>query len=421
MRSSRWSSPAHSARSRAIFLAASLFAVYAVALGAHASPGSRLTGAEAHVLLTTASIADDADLDLRDQYAKRTWRAFYGKTLHPTAAPDTAGRILEPQGVGFPLILVPAYKAGGATAVRLFLAALCAIAFACAAALARRVVPDPWATFAALAVGLSPPVVAAATAVHPEIAAAAALAGAALLALRIRDDPQPAPAFWAALLIAVVPWLALTAVVPAIVIAAAMTRWLRRRRRALAGFVALEVVLTSAVVYVTVNDKLFGGPTPYAARLHAGPPTGLHDASDALARVPRVFELLGELGRWAPVTVLAVVGGVLLIGAHRERLAGAVAEHVHVEVAALFAAVLVGAQVLEAALLAPGLQGAWFPTRLLVPALPFAAAPAAWALRRYPRAGGSLAAATIALTAWMLVAALTGAGTLAPPHGFGLA
>lgn len=421
MRSSRWSSRERSALSRSLALALGLFAVYAATLGGHATPGSRLTGAEAHVLMTTASIADDGDLDLRNQYERRTWEAFYGTPLHPAARPDIAGRILEPQGIGFPLLLAPAYKLGGTTAVRLFLAALAAIAFACAAALARRLVPDPWATFAAFAIGLSPPVVAAATSIRPEIAAAAALAGAALLALRIRDLPQAAPAFWAALLIAVIPWLALSAVVPAVVIAMAMTRWLRRRRRGFAGFAALEVVLTSVVVYITVNDKLFGGLTPYAAGLRPGPATGVHDAGDLLARIPRVAELLGELLRWAPVAALVFVGAYLLIRAHRERLAAAVADHVHVEVVATFVALLLIAQLLEGALLAPHLHGAWFPTRFLVPALPFAAAPAAWTLRRFPRAGGALALATVALTVWMLVASLTGDATLAPPGGFGFA
>jgi hypothetical protein len=398
-----------------------LFAVYATTLGTHAQRGVRLTGAEAHVLMTAASIADDGDLDVRNQYAQRTWLEFHGRRLEPTARPDLAGRVLEPQGIGLPLFLAPAYKAGGTTLVRLFLALLAAVAFACAAALARRIVPDPWATLSALAFGLSPPVVAAATAIRPEIPAAAALAGAALLALRVRDDPQAAPAFWAALLIALVPWLALTAVLPAVVIALAMARWLRRRRRGLAGFVALEVVLTSVVVFITVNDNLYGGLTPYAARLHPGPATGIHDAGDVLARLPRVLELLGELLRWAPVAALVLAGAYLLVRAHRARLSAVVGDHVHVEVVAAFAALVVGAQLVTAALLAPDPHGAWFPTRYLVPALPFAAAVAAWALRRYPRAGTALIAATVALTAWMLVAALAGDSTLAPPRGFGFA
>jgi hypothetical protein len=421
MRSSRWSSPAHSALSRSAALAGLLFAVYAIALGTHAEPGARLTGAEAHVLLTADSLATDGDLDQRNQYAERAWRDFYSGDLEPTARPDLAGRIIEPHGVGLPLLLAPAYEVGGTTLARLLIAALAAIAFACGAALARRVVPDPWATFAALGIGLSPPVVAAATTIRPEVPAAAALAGAALLALRIRDDPQAAPAFWAALLIALVPWIALPAVLPAVVIAMAMVRWLRRRRRGLAGFVALEVVLTSVVVLITVNDNLFGGPTPYAARLRDGPPTGIHDGGDVLERLPRLLELTGELLRWAPATALVLAGAWLLIRAHRERLAAVLPDHVHVEVVAAFAALLIGAQLAAAGLLAPSIDGAWFPTRLLVPALPFAVAIAGWGLRRYRRTGAALIALTLALTAWMLVAGLTGDATTAPPGGFGFA
>src|SRR4051812_21957645 len=266
--------------------------------------------------MTTASIADDGDLDLRNQYKQRTWRQFYGRPLAPTARPDGAGRVLEPHGVGLPLLLALPYKAAGTPLVRLLLAALAAIAFVLAAALARRLVPDPWASLAALAFGLSPPVVAAATTVRPEIPAAAALAGAALLALRIRDDPHAPDTFWAAVLLAAVPWIALPAIVPAIVIALAMTRWLRRRRRGIAGFVAIEVVLTSVVIFITVNDRLFGGLTPYAARLHEGPATGIHDVGDVVGRVPHLGVLLGELLRWAPVVAMTFAGAYLLLRTH---------------------------------------------------------------------------------------------------------
>lgn len=420
MRSSRWSSPGRSARS-ALALTAGLFAVYAAALGTHATPGSRLTAAEAHVLLTADSIAKDRDLDLRDQYAQRSWSSFYGGELRPTAAPDRAGRILEPQGIGFPLLLAGPYALAGATGARLLLALLMAIAWACAAALARRVAPDPWATASALVLGLSPPVVAAATSIHPEVPVAAALAGAAVLALHVRDAPRAAPAFWAAVLLALIPWLGLTAVLPAAVVALAMARWLRRRRRGVAGFAALEVILTSAVVFITINDRLYGGLTPYANRLAEAPATGLHDAGGVLSRIPRLFELLGDAGRWAPFSVVALVGAALLVRAHRERLVAALGEHVHVEVVALFSALVVGAQLLGAGLLAPHVHGAWFPTRLLVVVLPFAAGPAAWGLRHHPRIGAALGAATLALTLWMLAAGLWGDATLAPPRGFGFA
>lgn len=416
MRSSRWSSPGRSARS-ALAVGAVLFAVYAAAGAIDASPRERLTAAEAHVLLSAESIVSDGDLDLRDQYAARAWRDWYGGTLRPTAAPGPDGRLAESQGIGFPLLVAPAWALGGVTAVKLWLALIAAAAFAAAAAIARRIVPNPWATGAALAGGLSPPAVAAAAAIRPEAAAAAALAGAALLALRVRDAPRAAPAFWAALLVAAVPWLTLAALAPAVVVALALARWLRRRQRGLAGFVALEVVLVSAVVFVSVNDRLYGGPTPYANALDGDPLGGLGSPGDALARLARLPALLFELLRWAPLAALAFVSVWLLWRSRRTRLARALAEQVHAEVAAGFLAIACAAQALAVALLAPAFDGPWFAARLLVPALPLAAALAAWGLRRFPRAGGGLVAATLALTAWMLAAGLLGDATLAPARG----
>src|SRR3954470_24104154 len=125
MRSSRWSSHGNSAL-RPVALVLALFAVYTVALGTHATRGSRLTPAQAHVLLTADSIVGARDLDLRDQYRHRSWTNFYGGELGATATRDQAGGILEPQGVGLPLLLAPAYHAAGATGARLLCALLMA-------------------------------------------------------------------------------------------------------------------------------------------------------------------------------------------------------------------------------------------------------------------------------------------------------
>src|SRR4051795_7615111 len=152
--------------------------------------GSSYAGDEPHYLLTAKSIVDDANLDLTGEYRSRAYASFYPRTLDPHGL-LTDGRLNEPHGIGFPLLIAPAYAIGGAHGVELFLAALAALAVALAYALAQRAgVPDPWALGATLAVGLSPPLLAYSTAVYPEIAAAALLAGAALLALRA---PEAAP------------------------------------------------------------------------------------------------------------------------------------------------------------------------------------------------------------------------------------
>ena len=121
---------------------------------------------------------------MRDEYAARAYDEYYPHELRRHGK-ETDGRLNEPHGVGFPLLIAPAFAIGGAKAVELFLAAIAALALALAYRLALRVAPDPWALGAALAAGLSPPLLAYGTAVYPELSAAAALAGAALIAVRL--------------------------------------------------------------------------------------------------------------------------------------------------------------------------------------------------------------------------------------------
>jgi nitrate reductase gamma subunit len=391
---------------RALPLWLVLLAAYAVTLPFDAGRGTTLAPAEAHRLLVAESIVSDGDVDLRDEYATRAWRDWYGSDLRPTAA-LTSGRRLEPVGLGFAALIAPAYALGGPTAVRMELAALAALAFCLAAALGRTLVPEPWATRSALVCGLSPPAMGAATTVAPEMAGAAALAGAALLALRVRQEPRLSWTAWSAALVAALPWLAAKLAGSGAVVAGALARWLWRRQRGLTGFIALEVVLTSGVLYLTVHDRLFGGPTPHD--LAPGGATGASGLADHLARAGRLVTVWLDPGvgmlLWAPFVALAFVAVVLLWRSRRGRLAVAVAGQADVEAAAAFLAAIVAAGVLVAVFLAPSLGGAGHPAaraRQLVPVLPELAALSAWGLRFAPRAGAVLAAATLALTVALL-------------------
>jgi hypothetical protein len=262
-------------------------------------------------------------------------------------------------------------------------------------------VPEPWATRAALVVGVSPAALGAATAVAPAMAGAAFLAGAALLALKVRDAPRRSTAFWGALLVAALPWLATELVAPAAVVAVAMARWLRRRQRGLAGFIALEVALTSAVVYVTVSDRLYGGLTPHDVAWHGA--TGASGVAEHLERVPRLATALVGIDDgllvWSPLVVLSLVALWRLWRSRRERLSAAVFDQVDVEVAAAFFALIALAVLLTAVFAAPSLDGGgrpWAHARHLVPALGPLAALSAWGWRFAPRAGAALAAVSVA-------------------------
>ncbi|MEA2470052.1 MAG: hypothetical protein QOE38_1051, partial [Thermoleophilaceae bacterium] len=127
------------------------FAVYAATVDMRAFDGASYAGDEPHYLLTAKSIVDDGTFDLTDEYRSRGYRSFYPYTLDPHGL-LTGGRLNEPHGLGFPLLIAPAFAIGGAVGVELFLAALAALAMLLAYRLAVRVVPDPWALGATLAV-----------------------------------------------------------------------------------------------------------------------------------------------------------------------------------------------------------------------------------------------------------------------------
>src|SRR5215212_9831140 len=204
-----------------------LFAAYAATIGMSAFGSSDYGGDEPHYLLAAESIVDDGDVDVRNEYAEHAYSAFYPYTLrrHGRA---TEGRLNEPHGVGFPLLIAPAYAIGGAKGVELFLAAIAALAVALAYRLALRAAPDPWALGATVAVGLSPPFLASGSAVYPELAAGAALAGAALLALRLRERVARPDAFACLALLGTLPWLGTKFVAAGAVIGAVAARALWR-------------------------------------------------------------------------------------------------------------------------------------------------------------------------------------------------
>jgi len=395
-----------------------LFAAYAATIGLHAFGTSQFGGDEPHHLLSAASIVADRDVDLRDEYAAREYREWYPYVLERHGR-LTNGQANEPHGIGFPLLIAPAYALGGPLAVQLLMAAIAALAFTLGGALARRVVPEPWASGATLACGLSPPALAYATTVTPELTAGAVLAFAALLALRIRELPRIRWVAGAAIALAVLPWLGLSFALAGAVVALAMVHWLRGRARGFAVLVTLEVLLFSAVMFVTVNDQLFGGFTPTVA--DDVPGRGIDDltAADVADRAPRLVGLWIDrtygLLRWAPVLALAFFALWLLWRSRRDRLSQALPEQRDVEVAATLCALVCAAQVTVAALVAPTMFGFWFPGRHLVPALPLAVALVAWGLRHAPRAGAALAALTVITSVWWYAELRIGGGAIVGP------
>jgi hypothetical protein len=393
-----------------------LFAVYAATIGLHAFGSSEYAGDEPHYLVTAKSIVDDGDLDLTNQYRERSYESFYPVELEPHGL-LTEGRLHEPHGVGFPVLIAPAYAIGGAHAVEWMLAALAALTMLLAYRLALRVVPDPWALGATLAVGLSPPLLAYSTAVYPQLPAAAALCGAALLALKLVERPTRRTAYTCFLLIGLLPWLDPFFLLPGAVIAWFGYRTLRRRaRRPVLALTAVEVVGFSVALYVGLSEGLFGGPTPYSAA--ADGESGL-DAAFPLGYLERAYRAVAllidrdyGLLRWAPVFALAFVGAWALWRERRSGLARVIPALEGEESAALLCGAAALAQVVVAVFVAPEAFGFWFPGLWLVTALPLVVPAVALGLRRATRVGALLALIGVAASVWVYVSVRFGDGSL---------
>jgi hypothetical protein len=273
-----------------------------------------------------------------------------------------------------PFLLQRLRDDGGRELTAVVLAVPAALAFAFAAALARRWVPDPWATRGVLLVALSPLGFALTSGARPDAPAAALLLGGVLLALRAREHATRRRALGSAACLCLAPWFGLAYAWAAAPVLAALVSWTLRRGRPLLAFLAVEVAGATAVALPGVDQ-------PEGHRATDGP-----------------LDVLVDVLRWAPVLALAFVAAYLLLRSRHERISQAIPTRRDAEVAAALAGVMI--LVLWAvAAFGPVGPGA---------GVPLAAAYAAWGLRRLPRVGALLGLATLGLTVWMVVALATG-------------
>jgi hypothetical protein len=288
--------------------------------------------------------------------------------------------VRSPLGFGFPLLIAPFSESAAAVV----LAGLAALGFVLAALLARRIVPEPYASAGAGLAGLSAPAVEYAATIRPGMLAGTLLAGATLCAVTARESPRPAPVFGAAAMLAVLPWLDQLFVLPAVPVAVALYVWCRRGRRGTMGLIAVELAAASFVLYVSLNEQLYGGPTPWSAASVS--------AAEYLERLPRDASPWLEL---LPIFALVAYAAWLLWRSRAEGLARLVQERATAEATAALALAVV----------ASGLVVGAADPRLLVAALPVAGALVAWGLRHAGRVGAALGAVTLAITAYQLLSA----------------
>ena len=405
---------------RTIALGLLLFGIYAATIGLDAFGDSEYAGDEPHYLLAAQSIVDDHDIDVKNQYAARSYDLYYPYALDKHGK-ETNGFLHEPHGVGFPLLIAPAYAHRRGEGRRAVPGRPGRAADGADLPAGAEVVPDPWALGATLAVGVSPPFLAYATAVYPELTAALLLVGAALLAVeagRAHLAPRRVRLLRAA---------------GAAALAGHEVRARGDRDRPVrrtqpvprpaadaGGGRRPRLAFFSVALYVGINESLYGGPTPYTADVAGETAT---DASFPLGYLERSYRLVAlfidrdyGLLRWAPLFLLAFVGVAMLYRSRRDQLSLAMPGLHSMQDTATMCAAALGAQLVVAGFLAPTMFGYWFPPRHMLAALALAVPLVAWGLRRLPRTGIALAVLTTASSVWLYLAVLLGSDGLVTPR-----
>jgi hypothetical protein len=268
-----------------------------------------------------------------------------------------------------------------------------------AAMVARRIVPEPWASAGAGLAGLSPPAVGLATTIAPEMVGGTLIAGAMACALAVRERPRLSASAGGATLLAALPWLSPMLLFGGVPVAVALVSWARHGRRRAGSLVPVEILLGTLVFYGSLNDALYGGLTPDATSLARGEPL-----TDRLPRLVGMWlDRDGGLLRWAPVLALAFWAAWLLWRSRRDGLSRALPARRDAEAAAGLALAVCGAQVVAVVLAVRGFDGPGFPGTTFAAALPAAGALCGWGLLRARVVGALLGALTLAGTVWLLI------------------
>ena len=378
-----------------------LSCAYAFSIEMRATRAASITADEPFYLMTTVSLIDDGNLDLKAQYARKSYREFFDHPdgLWRQSVETSDGLLLSPHEPGLSVLVVPGYLIDRLRGVQVQLMLLSALTFSLAYVLVSRetgLVLLSWLVTAA--VGLTATAFVYATEIYPEVPAALCLVSMLLL---FQSRVQGA---WSgvamALLVTCLLWLGMK-YAPLGGIAGLGYLW-QAGMRGRATFLALCAV--SGLAYVWFHYAVFEDLTAYSVNT-------VYEGADAASVLQshvslsdRAYRLWGlfvdqrfGIGRWAPMLLLLPASLPLLLG----RMAGVTEPLADREgrpysfVAALVLALIL-MQLLIATFVAITMMGWWFPGRTLMSVLPLMALPLTLLVARLPawgRAGACVLAA----------------------------
>lgn len=377
----------------------------ALAVPARAEHDARVTADEPQYLLSAISLAEDHDLNIRDELRLQRWAAFHEAPLPQQTRPLSGGRRISPHDPLLPVLLALPVAAASWVGAKLALAVIAGGLAASTVWLAvhRFDVPAGLAALVVLAFSIVPPLAVYGTQIYPEVPAALAvvLSAAAITGPMRRGG--------LALLIGglvALPWLSVKYVPVVVALAVVAGVELARARRFRALVTAAAILILAGAAWLVFHRAVYGGWTAYAAGDHfvGGEVTVMGTDPDYGGRSVRLVGLAVDrnfgLLAWAPSYVL---GAVALGGMLRRRPPGWM-----VVVVPLLAGWL------NATFVALTMHGWWWPGRQVVVVLPLVVVAVAWFLRNATRQRwwltvlGVLTAAGVANWLWLLAEVLAG-------------
>lgn len=383
----------------AVALFVLLSAAYVFSVDIRASRGASITGDEPFYLMTTQSILADGDLDLRNQYESKSYKAFFdhAEDLWYQSTPTPDGRVLSPHNPGLSVLVIPGFALGGLLGAQVQLLLMAAATMTLAFVLADRVVGRRaicW--LAALGVGLTATAFVYSSEVYPEFPAALALAAALLIVIR-RARPGWPDALWLAAALTVMCWLGSKYVALALPVAAYCLLKAERPGR----IALLAVGSASGALFAGFHLHVFGGLTPYGVNVVYAEWNTVEIFGGHIGFSDRYYRLWGifidrrfGIGRWAPLLLLVIPAlAIMATKAMEHRLVAA----------------LIIIQLLLATFVAITMMGWWFPGRTMLTVFPLFVVALALLVERVS-AGAQAMLACLGLLTLTFTAALAHAG-----------
>ena len=351
----------------AIALFAVLVVVYSASIDIRATRGASITGDEPFYLLTTQSLIQDGNLDLRRQYRDSTYKDFFDhpEGLWLQSSSRDSGKLLSPHNPGLSVLLIPGFSLGGLLGAQIQLVIITALTFSLAYIFIARQTLSIWASwFATLLIGITATAFIYSSEIYPEIPSALTLLIALLILQRKSEIPR-----WQSLALV----LCLTAMVWLGIkyapLAGLVAIWGFWRMNGLPRFLFAVAAILNSGMFIWFHVETFGALTPYSVNLVYSGDGTISILGEHMEFKRRVYRPLGLLvdqrfgiARWSPILFLAIIA-VPLVWRNNG--------------ISKLVLIIISIQILIATFVAITMMGWWFPGRTLVTVLPLIGLPLA--------------------------------------------